>query len=352
MKKIRILFIGVGEDATTSKPPLSIFDFINSNPEKKVVSSGINGGTALMHGQGDSSDDITHEHITSAMQDGAKFIQSIQTAQPIQPRTVNNIQSNQQGIQLSDSSGNQTKQEREPLEPKEIAPKSMQPLLNGLLHINDEVTGEGRTYKDNPNYISKPGSLKINIVDTRNIDAITGKAIQDKYRLGGRPDIDYVKQLVKSSLDKGVDPYTLMAINLQESGFLHDDVGLLEAWNGIESKTDQYASFLKQKLQNAKSLGVTDEAKQIQFWNGYANHVNYPKSYGVEPYVENGKTYYDFKDNPLYGKRIIDIRDNILKNNKDIVNIVNDVREKAAAAKLLKSSSQAKAANAVVNQIK
>ena len=69
------------------------------------------------------------------------------------------------------------------------------------------------------------------------------------------------------------------------------------------------------------------EAEQIQGWNGYgtitSDNNEYPsgKLYGVDLPI-------DFDKDPVYGKTIINLRDSVIKQNPEVVRIVEQTRKK------------------------
>lgn len=167
------------------------------------------------------------------------------------------------------------------------------------------------------------------IKDTRKTDAVSGLPVNDKNKQDVTINPDVVGKIIKEAKSQGVDPYTALAVAHQETKL---------GTQGEEAETNPFhllgggktddaikegVSFLKQKLDYGKKLGKTDEASQIQAYNGYGkvgmNTEGKQKSmYGLD--LSKGNI--DMNTNPVYGKRIMDIRDNILKKNPDILNMV------------------------------
>jgi hypothetical protein len=72
--------------------------------------------------------------------------------------------------------------------------------------------------------------------------------------------------------------------------------------------------FLKDKMDYGKKLGKKTEAELIQAWNGYGKIT--PKSeYGGNMYygIDVSKNPINMNKTPVYGDRIIDIRENVIK---------------------------------------
>lgn len=182
-------------------------------------------------------------------------------------------------------------------------------------------------------------------------------------------DKDMMVKLIKAAKQKGVDPYTAVAIGLQETGIrntIHSNFGVNPLhMNTMEDRfsgnaVERSLEFLKEKFEYAKKLGKTDEADVLQAWNGYGkistdtdtealtkfvedwerqNNKNFPveelellekkfrkekgKMYGIE-YTRDKPL--DFNDNPVYGKRVIDIRENVIKKSPEMVSLINSIQ--------------------------
>jgi len=163
------------------------------------------------------------------------------------------------------------------------------------------------------------------IDDTRNIDLITNKQIEKKAPI--LADINIMKNIVNAAKRNGIDPYTALAMAYQETGLSKDWGDNPFHMIGMQSEDpfNESMNFLKEKIAYGKKLGKKNEADLIQAWNGYGKIT--PKSeYNTNYYygIDVSKNPINMNENPVYGKRVLDIRDNILKKNKDVVNIVNN----------------------------
>ena len=178
----------------------------------------------------------------------------------------------------------------------------------------------------------------IDIIDPRKINATTGKLLDPNVDLvGGKYSTDRVVNIVKAAKRYGINPYDLLAVDLQESGLGSskkegsDNIGHVKMENyelKVPSKLseeearsdgyDQFARAYATKMQYADKLGITDPATRLQTYNGLGkitgntekgyHGFTMKKIYGV-PIPSEG---IDMKQNPLYGKRVMDIRDNVL----------------------------------------
>jgi hypothetical protein len=141
----------------------------------------------------------------------------------------------------------------------------------------------------------------------------------------------------------GVDPVTQVAIALQESGLgtvkVHgrrgtyepdysqmtfsdaqqEELDKLAAKTGIDPRALKLSIALRDKLQYAKDVKLnSSEALALQAFNGYGTIT--PQTFGgaTEAYGVDITNGVNMKKNPLYGNRIIELKNNLLAN--DYVN--------------------------------
>jgi hypothetical protein len=168
---------------------------------------------------------------------------------------------------------------------------------------------------------------RISIEDNRLVDAITNQKLTKKAPLVA--DLNMIKGIVSAAKRHGIDPYTALAMAYQETnlGKGWEDNPFHMTRMQTEDPLEESMLFLKEKLALAKRLGKKNEADIIQAWNGYGKIT--PKSeYNTNMYygIDVSKNPIDMNTNPVYGKRVLDIRDNILKKNKNIIDIVNSAK--------------------------
>jgi hypothetical protein len=158
--------------------------------------------------------------------------------------------------------------------------------------------------------------------------------------------------LIKAAKAIGVNPHQALALGLQETGFathknktgqgaqgrrnrsslgsvnpdLFDDNDIQTLTDlqsqGYDSEALALSLALKKKMAYAKQLGYNDEAMQLQGYNGYGTVTKdtfggADKAYGVP--IGSG---IDMKKNPLYGKRLVQLK-NDLMNNKELAALFN-----------------------------
>jgi hypothetical protein len=184
----------------------------------------------------------------------------------------------------------------------------------------------------------QPDYRTIDIRDERNIDPVTKAKIADTSRLHIKADIEPLKHIIKVAKENGVDPYTALALAHQETLFKPEygdnpfnllSGGRLKPETADSDMVDLSMKELGDKFAMAKRLGKKSEAEMLQAWNGYgkigkssfAGQKDTNRVYGVD--VSTNPI--DMNKTPLYGQRVIDIRDNILKKNPDIVKLVEEI---------------------------
>jgi len=174
------------------------------------------------------------------------------------------------------------------------------------------------------------------INDTRKIDRATGLPITDRNKLTATTDTDLVKSIVQRARKNGLDPTESLAMAFQETSLrmpkpnkyfpdpirasnpftvgAKDEfpggmgVGEWQDKNGGDS-IDAFMALYKNKLQHARN---DSDASRIQSWNGYGNVKDL---YGVKGNINMGQ-------NPVYGKRIMDIKENIIAKDPTIQKIL------------------------------
>jgi hypothetical protein len=162
----------------------------------------------------------------------------------------------------------------------------------------------------------------IDLKDTRTVRATTGEKINPNVDLkADKYNKVVIDSIIKKAKAVGVDPSTMLAIALQETNFGKKDANLGHALYGDIAYPYGYIDFYKEKLNEAKRAKIDNELLQIQYYNGLG--TVYPeteedyhgfkmqKIYGV-PLPASG---INMRKNPLYGKQIIDLRDNVILKN-------------------------------------
>lgn len=205
--------------------------------------------------------------------------------------------------------------------PKDIAKTKEDYGVYGIIPSPMKAYQFEKSYRDVQNNDLNRGDIQL--TDNRNVP--------DNQKFNHAMNKDVVTSLIQGAKQRGLNPSTVLAIALAEQGGkglnpLNDNSQNLESYNvmknyatkypeGITSSTviGESLDSLVKKNEYAKSLGKTNEADIIQGWNGYGTVED---MYGVK-----GKT--NMSENPLYGKRIIDLRNNVINKNPQLKSMLN-----------------------------
>lgn len=174
------------------------------------------------------------------------------------------------------------------------------------------------------------------IKDSRTQDAVSGTKISDTNNLGSKAHLFTVKEIIRAAREAKIDPYTALAVAHQETGLSSDyadnpmriryDSNQLGA-NSNKNSVELAMDIMNDKNRIAKSRGKTDEASIIQAWNGYGKVGKNTEGkqnflYGIDVSKED----IDMDTNPVYGKRVLDIRENIIKKNPELVKLIESTK--------------------------
>lgn len=170
-----------------------------------------------------------------------------------------------------------------------------------------------------------PNEPKIKLKDSKNIKS-------------GDFSKKHIEGIINASKSLGIDPYQALALAWQESGFAsakekkgrggfiikpslaqikdiepaqEKEVEEKAKATGIDPMYLKLGVVLRDKMKYAKQLGFNDEASQLQAYNGYGTITprqfgGATKAYGVD--ISNGVS---MKKNPLYGKRLLELKSDI-----------------------------------------
>lgn len=189
---------------------------------------------------------------------------------------------------------------------------------------------------------------KIKITDPRKVNS-WGEPI--KKGRGGEYDEDVIKQISLGAIKNGVDPLTAVSLGMWESGlgtYGNDNKDpnnalsnwgqvRLDKWGGdktppelmqlINENPDINPHALAMSFVLKKKMGEVkdgDEAKKIQAYNGFRlmpkNDIGGTNMYGID--LSKYPKGYDLGKDPKYGNAIIDVRENIIKQNPELVEYI------------------------------
>lgn len=199
--------------------------------------------------------------------------------------------------------------------------------------------------EDMPLYTPKD-TRKLKIEDLRKINPATGAPFKQGGAMSASVNADVVNHIINQSLAKGIDPNTALAIAMQETkmGNLNENIG--SAWStfpdsGIEDPYEQGANSMMKalvdKLDYAKRLGYDKkgEAYALQAYNGYGKLMPQNTAPGaVESFYEipvSRKNPLNMATNPVYGKTIMSLRDEVIKKHPDLQKMIQQATAKRKA---------------------
>lgn len=240
-----------------------------------------------------------------------------------------------------------------------LSPKQLKKILANMPKPSMGTIDVSSTEVDTPNYElakapeSKPiGKGKLALEDLRKIRATTQKEINPNVDLvSGKYDRANIQHVLDAAKRYDYDPYTALAVALQESklgnidsnlGHIQDVPTLIKSKLPELTKAEKEKDFeeyqkkysadmlvraLIEKKGLAERLGLKNEEQFLQAYNGLGriypqtendyHGYDMAKIYGVDLPAEG----IDMKQNPLYGRQVIDLRENVIKKNPEIMEI-------------------------------
>lgn len=175
----------------------------------------------------------------------------------------------------------------------------------------------------------------LQIKDPRKTRLTTGKAIDPNKDLMTKayPTAN-LRSIISTARARGLskeDALTLAAMDLQETQWGITDEQTGHVLNGDTTKppVENFIDAFIKSRETADRLKLKDEYTRLQVYNGLGmitpdTEKNYhgfrmKKIYGVEV-PESG---INMRENPLYGKQIVDLRDNVLRKNPEFLSLVD-----------------------------
>lgn len=196
----------------------------------------------------------------------------------------------------------------------------------------------------------KPAPVLMKINDTRRINPGTGQPFSQN-TIGAKStnaDVAVLKAIIAHAKAHGQDPYTNLAIGMQESDFgrKNPDFGMATAYDPdkripltdrVNIGASKLAMAMKEKLAYAAQLQKSGKIKPgedyaLQAYNGYGDlRSRLMKEGNDNKYVPQrwygnmitGDTPFLMSEHPLYGRTIISLRDEILKKHPDVKKLVD-----------------------------
>lgn len=162
-------------------------------------------------------------------------------------------------------------------------------------------------YQSGPFIMPSDIIKKMFIEDTRTTNPATGLPFKTKGPKSVYANPANLKAVIAHAKAKGVDPYTALAIDQQESEFgTIGDIGQVldyqpdeNLFTNVDRGANVLAKALKDKLEYAKRLGYDKKGLDyaLQAYNGYGK-------------IDGN----DMSKNPTYGKVVVSLLENLKKN--------------------------------------
>ena len=195
-----------------------------------------------------------------------------------------------------------------------------------------------------PIYKPKDTTL-IKLEDRRQLNPATGLPFKKMGTKGINANEDDIKAIISHAKAKGVDPATALAIALQETNIGQKDPNYGSAWatfedEGLPDERNKNANILaktiKEKIRYAAELrkkGILPGGEEfdLQTYNGLGilkpqltvNGKLQDESYYEIPVT--GKRPLDLKKNPAYGKIVKQLREEVIRKNPRILELIEQV---------------------------
>ena len=217
--------------------------------------------------------------------------------------------------------------------------KNIESSINDIFRRNYDVFGPAGKSRFNPRARYEEGggldqyqgAGQIKISDKRKIRKTTGKDINPNKDLKtGLYNKAVIDSIAENATRRGINPYQAVAMGLVESGLGKTDrnIGHVAMYDSTVSPYTQMMDNIVKSQAVAKRLNKTTPEEIIQAYNGYGKlfptteqdyHGFKTKSFYGVPIDEKGIS---LKENPLYGKEVLDIQKNVIEKNPAIKNIV------------------------------
>ena len=188
--------------------------------------------------------------------------------------------------------------------------------------------------------VAKSNTRTLDIVDPRKKMATTNQPLRPNSDLvGGKYNSKHLDKLMQEAKRQGLskqDMMNLSAMGFQETkwGKTDSNIGHVQRSFDDPGSFDDYADFVdmyKSKMKTADRLNIKDPALRLQVYNGLGtitpktekdyHGFEMQKIYGV-PIPKEG---INMKKNPLYGKQVMDIRDNVLAKNPEYLQYMDSI---------------------------
>lgn len=221
---------------------------------------------------------------------------------------------------------------------RSIGPTPIMPLTNFLVNKFNDWFGDDKESVKKP--VAKNNTRTLDIVDPRKKMATTNQPLRPNSDLvGGKYSSKHLDKLMQEAKRQGLskeDMMNLSAMGFQETkwGRTDGNIGHVQRSFDDPGSFDDYTDFIdayKSKMKLADRLKIKDPALRLQVYNGLGtitpktekdyHGFEMQKIYGV-PIPKGG---INMRKNPLYGKQVMDIRDNVLAKNPEYLQYMDSI---------------------------
>jgi len=167
----------------------------------------------------------------------------------------------------------------------------------------------------------------INLIDTRTVLRTTGNPLVENETKDGKYKKEHVVGVIKAAKKYNVSPKLALAVALQETGLGNrapENIGQVTNYDPNKSTYDNLAYSLKQHLAEADKLKYKEKEYRLQVYNGMgiAGRGKLGKhAYGMDVPEEG----FHMGKNPLYGKQVYDLFDNVIDKNPELIKLIRDI---------------------------
>jgi hypothetical protein len=179
------------------------------------------------------------------------------------------------------------------------------------------------------------GGDTIRIDDSRRVKYASNTPVDPNTDLvSGDYRSNIIQDIVNAALKNGVDPNTAIALAMQESkiGNTDENLGHIVGGSYRGNEANDMTKTMSDKMHEGRKLGRKSDEELLQMYNGTGkvfptteqdyHGYKMKKIYGV-PIPKQG---IDMGKENLYGKQIVDIRDNVIKKNKTVQDTVKKLK--------------------------
>jgi hypothetical protein len=178
-------------------------------------------------------------------------------------------------------------------------------------------------------------TIHIDLKDPRKVRMTTGSKMNpNRDLMSGDYVLNEIGEAVKRAKKRGMsldDAWNLAAIDFQETqlGNIDNQMGHAKDYKGYDW-IDKFLNAYQDKMKTANRLKYKDPYLRLQVYNGlgkvYPETEQWYHGFKANSFygVPVPKTGLDLKKNPLYGKQIVDLRDNVLKKNPEFVKFITE----------------------------